>query len=384
MVQNNFDILGIHEDATKKEIQEAFRKLALQHHSDRGGNVEEFKKIKQAYEDLKQGKKYPDSEYDKQRKSRVYTGDDEETIRRRNKILAKELTREMKLAEEWVSALNRSKATGSRLFGSKTLGEVEFERKANGALSIKGNIMAGSLTYDGPILMQGNITSPSFSHENITNITLKNGDFKFVNPLENKYKIDNGSRIIAENGNIVVGNVFGRKDKVQDPDGKVGLYLTIEHRTYLYSPKGKIVVENVANTVNLDADSIMVLNMEDDVKIKAREILIYGNKITYDVEMELKEGGCIRFFDKNSVLGFSDDAIVKLENGKTFRLHDLKTKKINDIPDEFVPNKSSFEKEDTMVGKGFAITYEMLDNFHKKAEKKSNSGWASRFGFGKK
>ena len=383
MIETNYDILGIHEGATKKEIQEAFRKLALKHHSDRGGNAEEFKKIKQAYEDLKQGKKYPDSDFEKQRKSRVYTGDDEETIRQRNKILAKELAREMKLAEQWAATLNKNKTTGSRLFGSKTLGEVEFERKANGALSIKGNIMAGSLTYDGPIIMQGNITSPSFSEENITNITLKNGDFKFVNPLENKYKIDNGSKIVAENGNIIVGNVFGRKDKVQDPEGRVGLYLTVEHRTHLYAPRGKIIAENVVNTVNLEADSVMVLNIEDDVKIKSREILIYGNKITYDVELELKKNGILRFFDKNSVLGFSDDAIVKLENGKTFRLHDLKTKKITDIPNEYLVNSDNYEKEDTMVGKGFTITYEMLDNFEKKSEKKPNSSWSSKLRFGR-
>ena len=384
MVENNYDILGTHEGATKKEIQEAFRKLALLHHSDRGGNVEQFKKIKQAYEDLKQGKKYPDSDSEKQRKSRVYSGDDEEEVRRRNKILAKELTKEMKLAEEWSAALHRSNTTGSRLFGSKTLGEIEFERKANGALSIKGNIMAGNLTYDGPIIMQGNITSPSFSEENITNITLKKGDFKFVNPLENKYKIDNGSRIIAENGNIVVGNVFGRKDQVQDPDGKVGLYLTVEHRTYLYSPNGRIIVENAVNTVNLDGHSIMILNMEDDVRIKGKEILIYGNKITHDVEIELKKDGIIRFFDKHSVLGLSDDAIIKLENGKTFRLHDLKVRKISDVPEELIENNDVFDKDDTMVGKGFIITYEMLDNFEKKAEKKNGSSWGSKFKFGRK
>jgi curved DNA-binding protein CbpA len=381
LVENNYDILGTYEGATQKEIQIAFRKLALQHHSDRGGNTEYFKKIKQAYEDLKQGKKYPDSDAEKQRKSKVYSGDDEEEIRRRNKILSKELSKEMKLAEEWLSALNRTNSTATRLFGSKTLGEIEFERKTNGALSIKGNMMAGSLTYDGPIIMQGNITSPSFSEENITNITLTKGDFKFLNPLENKYKIENGSRIIAENGNIVVGNVFGRKDKVQDPDGKVGIYLIKEHRTYLYSPNGKIIVENVANTVNLDGDTIIILNMEDDVRIKGREVLIYGNKMTYDVQIELKKDGIIRFFEKNSVLGFSDDSIISLDNGRTFRLHDLKVKKIKDIPDEFVPNKSEFEKDDTMIGKGFTITYSMLDNFEKKAEKKASSGWGSKFNF---
>ena len=53
VIENNYQILGVHEGATRKEIQDAFRKLALEHHSDRGGDIEKFKKIKQAYDDLK-------------------------------------------------------------------------------------------------------------------------------------------------------------------------------------------------------------------------------------------------------------------------------------------------------------------------------------------
>lgn len=378
MVESNYEILGIFDGASKREIQEAFRKLALEHHSDRGGNEEQFKKIKQAYEDLKIGKKYPDSDKEKQRKSKVFSGDDEEEIRRRNKIIAKELSQEMKSAEEWAAALNRVNATGTRLFGSKTVGEIELERKANGALSIKGNYLAGSIIYDGPIIMQGNITSPSFSDEYQTNIILTQGDFKFVNPLENKYKIDNGAKILAEDGDIIVGNVFGRKDKVQDPDGRVGIYLTKEHRTELSAPKGKIVLENAVNTVSLNADSIVVLNLEDDVNISAKEILIYGNKITYDVKIHLKKDGIIRFFENYSIQSLSDDSVIILENGKSFRLHDLKTKKIHDLPDELLSNKTDYDKNDTMVGKGFTITYSMLDNFHKKHSEKKT--WKSKFG----
>ena len=211
MVESNYEILGVTEDASKKQIQHAFRKLVLEHHSDRGGDIEQFKKIKQAYDDLKIGKKYPETDKEKQRKSKVFTGDDEENIRRRNLIISKELSREMKLAQEWLSTLNRINSIGTRLFGSKALGEMEFERKANGALLIKGNYMAGKLSVDGPIFMQGNISSPSFSQENSSIIRLTKGDFKFINPLENKYKIDNGSKIIAENGDIVVGNIFGKK-----------------------------------------------------------------------------------------------------------------------------------------------------------------------------
>ncbi len=382
MVENNYDILGIVEGSTEKEIRDAFRRLALQYHSDRGGENDQFIKIKQAYEDIKTGKKYPDTDIEKLRNSRVFSGDTEAEVRRKNQILGQELSKEMKTAEEWAAALNRSDLTETRLFGSKTLGEIELERKANGALSIKGNFMAGSLTYDGSIVMQGSITSPSWTQEFKTNIHLTKGDFKFVNPLETKYKIENGARIIADNGNIIVGNIFGRKYKVAD-NVKIGVFQIQEHRTHISSPNGKIIAENVVNTVSLDADTIIILNVEDDVTLLAREILFYGGKFTHDSVIELKQGGSIRFFENFSIQGLSGDAIIKLENGKKIRLFDLKTKKIKDLADEFVPNKENYGKDATMVGYGFTITYDMIDNLSEKPNKKQKSGWASKFGFSK-
>ena len=381
MVENNYDILGIVEGSTEKEIRDAFRRLALQFHSDRGGENDQFIKIKQAYEDLKIGKKYPDSDIEKIKNSRVYSGDSEEDVRRKNQILGQQLSKEMKTAEEWVGALNRSNSTATRLFGSKTLGEIELERKANGALSIKGNFMAGSLTYDGPITMQGSITSPSWTKEFRTNIQLTKGDFKFINPLENKYKIENGARVIAENGNIVVGNIYGRKFRVEDPEGRVGIFKIQEHRTQVSAPHGKIIAENIVNTVSLDAETIIVLNVEDDVTISAREVLFYGGKLTYDSVIKLKQGGSIRFFEKFSIQGLSGDAIIQLENNKKIRLFDLKTKKIKDLADEYIPNKEDYPKDATMVGNGFTITYEMLDNLSKKPTQKKKGSWASKFGF---
>jgi hypothetical protein len=276
--------------------------------------------------------------------------------------------------------LNNSNTTGSRLFGSKTLGEIELERKANGSLSIKGNFMAGSFSYDGPIIMQGSVTSPSWTEEFQTNIHLTKGDFKFINPLENKYKIDNGAKIIVDNGNVVVGNVYGRKFRVEDPV-RVGVFQIQEHRTHISAPNGKIIAENLVDTVSLEADSIIVLNVEDDVKIFAREILFYGGKFTYDSVIKLREGGTIRFFENFSIQGLSGDAIIELENGKKIRLFDLKTKKIKDLADEFVSNKENYNKDATMVGHGFTITYEMLDNLSMKPTKKQKQGWASKFGF---
>jgi hypothetical protein len=378
MVESNYDILGIAEGSSEREIRDGFRRLALQFHSDRGGDSDQFIKIKQAYEDLKIGKKYPDTDIERLRKSRVYSGDSEEDIRRKNQILGQELSKEMKLAQEWAAALNRANSTAIRLFGSKTLGEIELERKANGALSIKGNFMAGELSYDGPIIMQGNITSPSWTKEYQTKIHILKGDFKFVDPIENKYKIENGAQLTVDNGNAVIGNVFGRKYRVQDPSGKVGVYTTQEHRTQILVPNGKIIAENIVNTVSLDADTIIALNLEDDVKISGREILLYGSKVTYDVVIELKKNGILRFFETFSVQGISNDAKIKLENGKQIRLFDIKTKKIKDLSDELVPDKDQYDKDDTMVGKGFTITYEMLDNLDKKSSK---SKW--KFGFRK-
>ena len=70
----------------------------------------------------------------------------------------------------------------------------------------------------------------------------------------------------------------------------------------------------------------------------------------------------------------------KLENGKTIRFFNLKTKKIKDLADEFVPNKDNYSKDATMVGNGFTITYDMLDNLSKKPTKQK-SGWKSKLGF---
>lgn len=45
-------ILNLQEDATKKEVKTAFRKLSLKHHPDHGGLIEDFCLIRDAYEFL--------------------------------------------------------------------------------------------------------------------------------------------------------------------------------------------------------------------------------------------------------------------------------------------------------------------------------------------
>jgi DnaJ-class molecular chaperone len=52
MLKNYYEILGVEKTATSQEIKIAYRKLALQHHPDKGGSEAKFKELVEAYEIL--------------------------------------------------------------------------------------------------------------------------------------------------------------------------------------------------------------------------------------------------------------------------------------------------------------------------------------------
>ena len=52
-----YEVLGVEQKATGEEIRKAFRKLAIQHHPDKGGDSEKFKEINAAYEILSNDEK---------------------------------------------------------------------------------------------------------------------------------------------------------------------------------------------------------------------------------------------------------------------------------------------------------------------------------------
>ncbi len=47
-----YEILGVNKNAAPDEIKKAYRKLAMQHHPDRGGDADKFKQINEAYDVL--------------------------------------------------------------------------------------------------------------------------------------------------------------------------------------------------------------------------------------------------------------------------------------------------------------------------------------------
>lgn len=50
--ESPYSILGVTESTPWDQIKKAFRKLAMQHHPDKGGDAEMFKKVRAAFEVL--------------------------------------------------------------------------------------------------------------------------------------------------------------------------------------------------------------------------------------------------------------------------------------------------------------------------------------------
>ena len=68
-MENLYEVLGVNESSSADEIKKAYRKLAMEHHPDKGGDEEKFKKISEAYDTL--GDDTKRIQYDNQRKNPI-------------------------------------------------------------------------------------------------------------------------------------------------------------------------------------------------------------------------------------------------------------------------------------------------------------------------
>ena len=65
-MQDPYQVLGVNEQSTDQDIKQAFRKLAVKYHPDRGGDENKFKEINEAYDKIKTQEKRQQYEAAKQ------------------------------------------------------------------------------------------------------------------------------------------------------------------------------------------------------------------------------------------------------------------------------------------------------------------------------
>ena len=53
----HYDTLGVSQSASDQDIKKAFKKLAMQHHPDKGGDSAKFQQINEAYDSIKTAEK---------------------------------------------------------------------------------------------------------------------------------------------------------------------------------------------------------------------------------------------------------------------------------------------------------------------------------------
>lgn len=234
------DILEISTTATKQEIKEAYRLKAKQLHPDRGGNMSDFIELKHAYDLAIQ-----------------LVG---ETPREKTKRVAKIMVK----IQKWSDGYGE---------GTKTFDNIMECKKSNKTLQLIGTFLAGKLSFNGNILISGDISSPLGG----LYTTYINGDDILI-----EGDITNDAHITGKS--ITANNVFGFIKSQTEPNSHDNkpLYTRLIGKDSIY-------VHDCSGPVILTAKEIQVGNIKDGVQILADHVIITGDIITKDCEIHAKK-----------------------------------------------------------------------------------------------
>lgn len=106
---NPYEILGVNQNSMPADITKSYRKLAFQHHPDKGGSTQDIQKINDAYEQLGRGSNI--KPYEVEKKAREECQKEEEKAREEwQKEMQKEWQKEEEKArEEWQQEMRLKK-----------------------------------------------------------------------------------------------------------------------------------------------------------------------------------------------------------------------------------------------------------------------------------
>ena len=108
---------------------------------------------------------------------------------------------------------------------------MESVRKITNTITVKGNLWAGNSRDEKTVMMRGSKTSPYISpyekHKTHRQVTKGNG--RMIDSRRNKYYFVGGAKFTVDNCDMEVGNVRATRQRVQDPQGRVGMSTVIEY-----------------------------------------------------------------------------------------------------------------------------------------------------------
>lgn len=249
-------ILDIDSNASKSEIKKAYRKKAIQLHPDRGGKMEDFIKLKEAYD-------FAINKIDKVTK-------EIEEVKERIKMEEQEAISMAKITKEIQKWCIEQES------GTKQFSDIIECKKNNTDLRFIGAFLAGELSFRGDISIFGDVSSPLMA---LYKTVISGKNILIEGDISNGARI-NGKTITTNN---VIGLFKHQIDATQDDTNK-----DLPLNTIL-SAKESIDLNECSGHVILSAKNIQVYDIKNGAKLIADNIIITGDIITSDCKIHARK-----------------------------------------------------------------------------------------------